>query len=568
MNYKEIAIYAVLAIVIVALVVYALSSRLFSSSYNVSVSILQAGGTPSYPYRASHFLINVTNKGSGNIDGMLLGFYLNSIPVNTSTVSIPAGQSVTIERNYTYQYPGNYSFQAVADPSDLLNMVNRQDAQQTLTIRINAPQVANPYVSIPNGNITDTQSFTTTGSGLFGAAGAAQRYNLSLFNRVFGPSENLTLKVFENLAGYISYANGAYAKYSNKSVAYSVWLQGPITPTLVTYVVSSFNNVKTKQKGGITYTTLSNTTSMCTWYDSGWTKIVTYQNSSTSETCIGFAGSNFSPTESQLFIGLLKNNTNMTRYQARFLYANITPLGSLVQYSNNSITTTNLFTDPYGFFFASSIERNGMPLNVSKVNDTCYGLIYGTANVNVCSQLLPTRNYSVDLPYGLLNSSEITTNYTVSLYSLVNESNLMAAHYDAANLISTLGINESHAIWLNGFRSRCDINSTSSLACGFLNYNYTSTTAQISLTNRFGSPITIKSIGCELAAGFPITNTSQQIGANSTVNFFFKCYAPATPLTAAINEYSLQMNYTVNNTKETAYGVLNITNQGLSSYSG
>jgi len=80
-DYKELAIYAVIAVAVVVAVVFVVSSgllsKLFSSSYNVRVTLSQTGGSATvYPYQTSQFTINVTNNGNAAIQNLLVGFYL------------------------------------------------------------------------------------------------------------------------------------------------------------------------------------------------------------------------------------------------------------------------------------------------------------------------------------------------------------------------------------------------------------------------------------------------------------------------------------------------------------
>jgi hypothetical protein len=199
-DYKEIALYIIIAVVIIAALVFVLGrGALSGGSYNLSVKIVQLGGVPQYPYQASHFLINITNNGQNKITNLPVGFYLNGVPLNSVNVTIPAGKNVSLLKNYTYQYAGNYSFQVVADPAQLANIADRQQAKETVSLQIVQPETADVYSSIPNGNITDTQSFTMSGSGAFTTSKIDQRYNISLFNKLFSPQQQVLSSIFQNL---------------------------------------------------------------------------------------------------------------------------------------------------------------------------------------------------------------------------------------------------------------------------------------------------------------------------------------------------------------------------------
>jgi hypothetical protein len=566
-DYKEIALYIIIAVVIIAALVFVLGrGALSGGSYNLSVKIVQLGGVPQYPYQASHFLINITNNGQNKITNLPVGFYLNGVPLNSVNVTIPAGKNVSLLKNYTYQYAGNYSFQVVADPAQLANIADRQQAKETVSLQIVQPETADVYSSIPNGNITDTQSFTMSGSGAFTTSKIDQRYNISLFNKLFSPQQQVLSSIFQNLGGYIAYSNGAYVKYANNSSAYSGWLQGTVDPAEIELVISSFG-AKSSQHGNLTYSAISNTTSVCTWYANGWTKILAYYNNSLGATCLGFSSKSYNSSENQLLVNALKSNGNLTYYQSRFLYTNITPLGSVLEYSNGNISGTNIFNNSLGFIFSTTIKKLATPLSTTLLNNphnTCFGLIYNNGSVHVCSVYIGLRNGSTSSLYGLINSSEITSNYIINVYSIVNQSSLIAAHDNAARLMGALGINETSAIWTSGFNSGCSIYN-SSLQCKFLSFNYTDNNASINVTNMFASSVRINNVNCEAAAGFPAAQINQTIAANKTLPIRFTCYNLPVPSTTAVTSYSLNINYTVNNSIASASGILNVTSPGLAS---
>ena len=564
---RELLIYAVIAVVIIAIVAVVLWGRVFKSTYNVDVSLTQFGPVPVYPYQTSHFLINITNNGSSPMDNVLLGFYLNGSQISTNTISVPAKASIQVIRNYTYQEAGSYDFQAVIDPGHLVYILNRTRAQGTLIQSIMQPQTADVYTSIPNKNIVDTQTYTITGDGVYGSAEIAQRYDIAQFNKLFGPSEPISIKIFESLAPYIGYVNGAYAKYANNSIASTAWIQGTATPQLAKIIVSSFGISTRTLPNNVIFAATNRTTSMCMFYSGGWAKIITYDNASKKGTCSGIANNTFNSTQSQLFISTLKSDTNLTHYQSGFFYTNVTRLGSVLEYDRGNLTATNIFSDQYGFFFASSVRQNRKPANVSALpNDTCYGLIYSSGNVNVCSVVIFTRNASMTLPFGMVNTSFISPNYMLNMYSLVNSSSLSAAHQNAARLISAIGVNSISASWTTGFKNGCSMENTSTntFNCKFISFNYTGLGAVVNLTNNLGSPVKVNNIGCKLAAGYPNTTINDTIAPGKTLRAAFKCYSLPVPVASAVISYLISVNYTVQGANRLALGVLNITNQGYS----
>ena len=224
-NYKELLVYGILAVAVVVIVAYALTSGIFgsilNSPYSIMVSLSQVGGNYSFPYQASHYVINITNTGHSEIKDMLVGFYINGVPQSTNSVTIPTGQSVVLLRNYTYTSPGQYFLQAVADPGHVDDIANRSHTQDSVLTNITYPEVPNVYTSIPNANVIDTQSFTLSGSGALEVAAMVQKYPLNLTSQLFGPGEDVSTKVFENSYAYTANVYGAYAAYTNNTIAYT-----------------------------------------------------------------------------------------------------------------------------------------------------------------------------------------------------------------------------------------------------------------------------------------------------------------------------------------------------------
>ncbi|MDE1871634.1 MAG: hypothetical protein KGI06_05355 [Candidatus Micrarchaeota archaeon] len=562
---REMAIYGILALAVVVVVIYLVSgTQIFGSrSYSVNVSLSQSGASPTYPYQTSYYTINVTNTGHSQVNGLLVGFYLNGQPQNTTTVSLPAGKSIEIQRNYTYPSSGSYEFEAIADPGRLLNIADRQSAQSTMSINITNAELPNVYTSIPNGNITSTQSFTLNENGDIESAAIAQRYNISIMNRLFGPAEPVALKIFENVYPFTAKVYGAYAKYSDNSIAYTAWIQGTLNPQVVDVVISSFGYKVHALNGSaesMAYSEIDNKTSICTFYSNGWTKIISYYNNSAPMNCMGIAGKIYVPSESVVLTNLVKNNTKLAHYQSGFFYTNSSVIGSSLSYSGSNVTATNLFENNYGVF-VSSIKKLSAGINVSSfTNSTCYGLIFNMSNVSICSYIIPTRTGNVTLPYGLVNSSYITSNYIINMYSLVNNTQLVAAHDNAANLMSRLNVSSRSMIWNTIFKDTCAFDNQS-IGCTFVKFISKNNTAYFNITNKLPANLRINKLNCEIAPGFANLTVNQTIGPNQSREFVQMCNMIAIPAAAAQRSFILLLNYTYGNSTVIAHGALNITTQ-------
>lgn len=567
-DFKELALYGILAIVVIAIVVLVFTTGIFKPSYNIQVALSQLGSNLTYPYQTIYYSANITNKGSGQINKLLVSFYLNGVQQSSQSVSIPAGQSISIKKNYTYPSPGPYSLDVVTDPGHIINVVDRASTQNAITTNVSRPELPDVYSSIPNANISNTQSFTLGESGIIGASAMAQRYNLTIVNRLFGPGESVSAKIFENIYPFTANVYGTWAQYNDNSIAYTAWMQGTINPSIVDAVISSFEtrveNVS-YQSGPISFAQINSTTSMCVFYSGGWTKIISYYNASNPQTCATISQVKYSSNESTVLLDAIKNNTKLTHFQSGFFYLNSTVLGSALTYSNSNITATNLFQNEYGVFI-SSIKKLGKSINVSAArNSTCFGLIYNSSNVSICSYFIPTRNsnYS-ELPFAMINSSYITTNYIINMYSLINNTQLIPAHENAAHLISLLGVNASSVNWNTVYKNSCSIwnQTNNSISCQFDNFSYSNLTAYFNLTNGLPGSIKINTINCELAFGYPNTTINLTIASHSSVRLAQVCKEPAVPLTSIEFGYTLLLNYTYNNTTRIINGTLNVSNQG------
>src|SRR5271155_3738912 len=109
METSKLIIYAIIVLVIAAGVFFLLSNTIFKPGYDVNVKLTAISNSKTlYPYQSSSFIMNVTNTGHNEIKNLLVVLYLNGVTQNTSTLTIPAGQSAIIKKNYTYPDSGVY----------------------------------------------------------------------------------------------------------------------------------------------------------------------------------------------------------------------------------------------------------------------------------------------------------------------------------------------------------------------------------------------------------------------------------------------------------------------------
>ncbi len=558
---KNILFYGILAIVVVA----AFSAYFYMSSSQVySIAVKMSMLNPSsqyYPYQTSFFNITVYNKGGNSVSGMIVNFYSNGSVVNSYKVSLPPHKNVSVTANYTYSIPGNYVFSAVADPAHILNIQNRAEARAAFNIRVLPAAVPNVYTSIPNNGTNFTQTFTLSSSGMEFASFMSKYYNLSIVSGMIGVPKSITEPLFADLGSLVVNANGAFSTYQNGTKAYALWLQGYLDKQTADAVLGTFR-VRTRNASisgsNATLYKISNTTSVCTVYSGGWTKIISYYNNSYSSTCLSLLGVNYTPSESSAFISALKNNTDLSHYQSGFVYKNSTDLGTSLFRSGNGLHVgfANLFEEaPYGLFI-SSMVKNSEPRNISS-NLTCSGLIYYNGTSNVCSAYIASSE--ANSTFSLINSSEVLRNYTISMYSLVNVTNLLSAHYNSAHLIRALGINSSSESWSSALKNSCELNNAS-IGCKVSSFNYANNTADVSIANNFSSPLRINRASCYMPGLETNETVNESASPSNSISFEVPCRSISVPIASAITSYIFVVNYTIQNKSAVAVGTLNVTN--------
>jgi hypothetical protein len=549
--------YGALAVVVMLAVAW-VASRMYRTSYNVSVA-MSTNTVVAYPYQTSYFTVNITNRGTSRISDLNVGFYLNGTAIHYNTVDLPAGARVSVPENYTYLTSGNYIFSAVADPARVLNIEDRNGTQSSVAVEINQPESPDIYTSLPNSNITYTQSFTLTAQGIVAAAATTGKYNISIFTNMFSPAQSVLTKLFENLYVFIEGVNGAYVKYAGNTTAYSVWIQGTVQPALIDYVLSSFhlNQLNTSINGTrVSYAVVNNQTSICYMYSKGWTRLLAYFNDSKEGSCLGIVGKTYAPEESNAIVTQIKANKNMTSYQEGFFYTNSTAIGSALIY-NNSLAMVGFSENKYGFF--TSFIQNTTAFKGAK--PVCTGLIYTNNATSICSAYVASTGSSVS--FGMVNTTELTPSYRLSLYSLVNQSELIAAHQNGASLINALRVSNSIK-WQSAFKSTCAL-SNASIGCNVTSFDYTNNTARLSISNRLASALRINTLSC-FAPGLRQNETiSTKIASNRAANVSVTCISiPVGGIASEYTNYALAMNYTYMNITRSLAGFLNVTNQGLS----
>ncbi len=526
-----------------------------NSSYSIIVGLNATGTKNLYPYNVTFFKIHVQNNGR-SISDLVVGLYENGSAISVYKISLPSGKNVSISANYTYLSNGTYTFEAIADPAHLFNIPNRKRTISAVTIKVSASEQPNVYTSIPNNNIIETSSFSFSGAGLESISALASTYNLTIFENVFGPLYNVLPIIAYDSSGYVAYANGAVANYSNKTIAYTLWLKGTVNPEFIGNLLSTYgyaHSTISSNGNKIGLWKKSNTTSICVYYQEGWTKIFAYYNNSMPGTCANF--STYIPSESSLLVSALHDNKNLTAYQSRFIYTNSSEVGTILSYSMHGMSAVNIFKNGYGLF-AGSISAN-----TTIENNTCYGMLYNQSNTSVCSVYVIPKSGKALPQYGMINSTYASAfpAYVASLYSLTNSSLLMSAHASAVQLLSSLGMPKSIE-WVSIFKNTCAF-SNNSIRCKVDSFNVSSSKAYLSISNYMGNTIRISSLSCFMAGASALPESiGKDIAPGNSIELNVSCSTYSLPVISTGESFNLLMNYTYMNKTVSSIGIINVTN--------
>lgn len=565
-SYKEAILYILIAVVVVAVVGYFVSVN-FAQNYGVSIKLVQLNPQPvTYPYYAGKFKVYINNTGTSSISNLSVATYLNGQQGEVYSASLPPHSGTTINVSQ-YQFPlaGNYTFQVVADPGHVLNIQNRSAAQSSVTIHVTPAQTPAFYSTIPNNGITTSQSFSLSSTAIAEAGFVSSNFNgTTVFARDIGLGGNVTAELYLSAEGLIKGTQGAYAKYANSSAAYTAWIQGDLNASQVVSVLTALkvpNKMITINTTPVDYATINGTTSLCVLGANGWVKLIEYYNATSSATCATVMKSSYNQTQPQVFVNLLKANPNVTKYQGIFKYNNSTKIGASVTASGNSIAIMN-YTQNSNGYFTSYIATNPSPINVTAVNKTCFGLIgITTSGKAVCSvDVAPEHISSFNITYAFVNSTAIFTDYTVTMYSLLNKSYVIPAHDNAIALVDYLGINESSVGWSGVFKSTCSFNATYPFGCKFVSFNSENQTAVINVTSKVQAPVQLNNIDCYYNGTLALSSPVQ---LNRTLNpgqwdvIKLPCTGTPAGFFGAVTAFNLTMNYTLNGGAKTATGFLN-----------
>ena len=555
-NKTNILVYVVIAVVVLAAVFF-VARNLINPTYSVVVSMSAFMPNTIYPFNVTVFKVNVTNTGSSQIKDMPLGFYVNDNETHFYNVTVPPHESANLNITYTFGNPGDYTFKAVADPGMITKISDRQHATAIMSgVHVNAPASPNFYTSMPNGTASSNNFFAFSQRGIYAAVAIAQSFGLNNLTSIF-PS-NMYLG---ELASIINDMSGATVSYKNGTAISSVWMQGSLSPFWVNYSLSAYhikaNSIK--ESNSMMYYYNNNGTLTCAFYQSGWTRLLEYSNPGntvSANTCSNVNTKYKNDFNTSLVASL--NASHVYNYTESLVYKNSTGLGEAVTAGpNNTTRLTNFYQNSFGTFISVVTRHNG--LNVSALKLNCPGLVYSSNSVNACSSIILPASNSIASGFNMLNTTEITPNYTLTLYSIVNQTNLLSAHYSAISLLGSVNTIAPSAPWSSAFQNTCSLGSNS-IGCTVNNFNFSTNAASISVRNGLNGPVRLDSIACSMYINGTPEALNETIGPGASGNVTFSCGTIPVPVISAFDIYNLTTGYTYGGSSYTLHGNLNITN--------
>ncbi len=554
-------IFYILIIVIVVIAFYIYLNMRVSNSYDVSITLKPIYYNTSnslYPFSKIGISMNVKNLGSSNMHKIPLDVYLNNNTIKTYTVSLPAHKTVNLTFNYTFAQNGSYYFEGIIDPASLFNITDKKNASSGFNLNVSPVESPDLYVSIPNKGINGTYEYDLSPKGIGFSSVMSSNYNLTTFKNLFGSTNGLISNTVTYFALVTNITNGVYAKYNNGSAISNLWILGNLTTPEINselgiegYKGNEFNF------DGLTgdYFKYNNSTSICTYYNFGWNKIVSVYNNSLPFNCKNIISKNYTPDEFTDIVNSLKSNPNVVKYEGGFIYSNYSSLGQITFLNKTNLGYDNLFENGYGVF-SSQVLDNLKPVNISTYNGICYGGVYRniTTGVDVCSTLInPVYQKKYFTNYSLVNSTELGSNYSLNLYSFTKSYYENASAVNGDNLINALNISQNVYKWKPSVQSNCSI-STKNLSCGFVGFDYATDIVALNITNNLNKTVLLNNGSCYVPGMKKYTPINTTLIPKSSNSILLECYNIPIPIHTTRTDYNLTINYTLNKQNYTATG--------------
>lgn len=534
-NMKTNTVWIVAAIVIVVLLIGVFYYNFAKPPQQISVNIkINTQNSTIYPYQLISATANITNIGSTAFKAVPFGVIYNGSLVEIYNISLPAGDHTQINFTQEPTAAGNYSLEVVMDPEGGSGQVSNNSTRKTTKyFNVIKPEKSNPAGILSNNN-TYEKLQSEEGAGYVVTSYLNNEYGLSVFRNSDIPAINAFLNPILNLTyTYIQNIYSAEAIYKNSTV-YSFWIQGPLTQNLFYQAGKGANlttvNKTTKQNQNIAYIQLDKNTTMCSWYQGGWTKSLAIMGTQNCVEYLNESNYNNTPIQNQNTLPYLGNNDMI-----------------------ENITFKSIPGKGYGKLFLinqSFVFESEMP-NLGG-NPVCYGLINTVNNVSYCSSYFFKNNNNTIGPISLIDTKAFKGNYNLSVISLINTTSALeqtTKNIEILQSISYKGLSENFS---SGITNNCVFNA--SILCSNPSFGTNGLTMQ--LKNTINQTIKINKIACYNIGGPNFVVVNKTLLYQTTNNVTVPCYDNGNTITGvALGLYvNMIMNYTTLNKNYTVLG--------------
>ncbi|MGC8479573.1 MAG: CARDB domain-containing protein [Candidatus Micrarchaeia archaeon] len=521
----------VIVVIFLAVVFY---FSFMPKSNQISVSIIMNSiNTTVYPYQTIYASANIINTGNTSFSSVPFGLLYNGSLVEVYNISLPAGKYTQINFSKEALIPGKYQLKVVLDPIGNEQLSTTSTSENSLYVNILNPQNPMPYSLLSSNNSYEKFS-NEAGDSYVVTSYLYNAYGLSVFRLSDIPAVTAFLSPIMNLTySLLNKIYTAQATYKNSTV-YSVWIQGPINQKII-YEAGKGANLTTYNKTlngtDVSFVQLDKNTTLCSWYQEGWTKSLAIMGS---PNCFEY-------------INKSKITNTITLYpdnQLRYLGSN----DLIYNMTFNSIVGKGygkLFILNRSFVF-ESVEPNLVGNNV------CYGLINNVNNRSYCSSYIFKNNNNSIGAISAMDTKVYVGNYNLSVISLINTSLITEQVLSSINILQKINYTGKSEEFSSGISSSCIFNA--SLACSLPVFGLNGLT--MNLKNNLNTTFRINKVACYGLGNKIFTTINDSIAPNSNTTITVPCYDNGNVISGvSLGLYlNMVMNYTISKSNYTALG--------------
>lgn len=496
-----------------------------------------------YPYQNVALPILINNTGSSQVTNMNVEIDINGVLSSYYKVTLPSSKETVLNYNFTPTYPGEYNITATVDPGHLYNIVNRQYSQKTFNVFVRTPQKDQPYTLLPKGNYTARGSIyaTTFGMDLVG-------YLMDNYSIILDKSNQLTgfdsvfIPLFNIANNYIKSVSIEYANYTDGNYAYSVWFNGYLSSSIVGTAIHGYqagrsNSIKVSygifNGSNVTIADFGNGSTLCSWYDGGWTKNLLYHGSQGCYSVLLNETQNGTPAIDQAHL----NNKFVDKI-------NLTELANFTYQSGNDFAYGNIFYG--GREVLVPIVSNGPGSSI------CYGLINYINNTHYCSYYVSGKQH-IYSNTSVINTYMNTGHYNISILGIVNTSQVLSTLPTSFEILNGYNMSDKSFNFISGLTNTCKLGN--GIACD----NVTFANSNIIFNLVSNKTVMLNSITCFQNPPGKLTALGLVADNNTPVRIEAECYNNVSAIEGVPFNLGLglNLNYTIANqiksVKGTAY---------------